>query len=123
MDRRRKSPTYALWLLFSMNVAGLALYLYFASWAWAPPGQEGFGFEAGGDIVIWVLAAFPCLVIWTLINLIVSRSAITRLLLYRDWRLFALWLTIVIAWFGAFEYDSGRHYNGSQLSAQDSGVR
>jgi hypothetical protein len=63
------------------------------------------------------------LAICTLINLIVSRSALARLFLYRDWRLFSLWLAIVLIWFGAFNYDADRHFDGSRMSNQDSGIQ
>jgi len=122
VDRRRKSRACTLWLLISVNIAGLALFLYFASWVWAPPGQEGLYYEAG-DSIFWGLTAFPCLAICTLINLIVSRSALARLFLYRDWRLFSLWLAIILVWFGAFNYDSGRHFDGSRMSNRESGIQ
>ena len=122
MDRHRKSRTFTLWLLISANVAGLALFLYFSSWVWAPRGQEGL-YYAAGDSIFWALTAFPILAICTLINLVASRSALVRLFLYRDWRLFSLWLAFVITWVGAFHYDSGRHFDGSRMSHQDSDAR
>jgi hypothetical protein len=122
VDRFRKSRNFTLWLLISVNVSGLALFLYFASWVWAPRGQEGSYYEAG-DSISWMLLAFPFLAICTLINLVTSRSVFVHLFLYRDWRLFSLWLAIVLVWFGAFNYDSGRHFDGSRMSNQDSGIQ
>ena len=122
VDRFRKSRACTLWLLISVNIAGLALFLYFGSWVWAPPGQEGLYYQAG-DSIFWGLTAFPCLAICTLINLIVSRSALVRLFLYRDWRLFSLLLAIIFIWIGAFTYDSGRHFDGRRMSSQDSRIQ
>ena len=51
---------------------------------------------------------FPFLAVCTLINLIMSRSVLIHLLLYRDYRLFSLWLFIVVIWFGTVKYDLRR---------------
>jgi hypothetical protein len=118
VNRIRQSP----WLspaLIALNVPGIALFLFFASLVWAPPGQEGLYYDAG-DSIGWTLLAFPFLAICTLINFIVSRSVLIRLFYYRDWKPFLLWLLIVVAWFSAFKYDSGRHFDGTRMSAQDS---
>jgi hypothetical protein len=111
-----------LWLLLSVNASGLVLFLYFSSWVWAPHGQEGLYYEAG-DSISWTLLAFPFLAICTLINLVTSPSVFVRLFFHRDWRLFSLWLAIVLVWFGAFSYDSGLHFDGSRMSEQDSGFQ
>jgi hypothetical protein len=118
VNRIRQSP----WLsraLIAVNVPGIAFFLFFASWVWAPPGQEGLYYDAG-DSIGWTLLAFPFLAICTLINFIISRSVLIRIFYYRDWRPFLLWLVIVMAWFSVFKYDSGRHFDGSRISAQDS---
>jgi hypothetical protein len=118
VNRIQQSP----WLsrvLIAVNVPGIALFLFFASWVWAPLGQQGLYYDAG-DSIGWTLLAFPFLAICTLINLIISRSVLIRLFYYRDWRPFLLWLIIVAVWFSAFKYDSGRHFDGSRMSPQDS---
>jgi hypothetical protein len=122
MDRFRKSRNSIFWILLVVNVPGILLFLYFASGIWTPPGQEGLYYDAG-DSVAWTLTAFPLLAVSTLINLIMSRSVLIHLFSYRDWRLFSLWLVIVIVWFGVYKYDSGRHFDGSRMSIQDSGTR
>jgi hypothetical protein len=119
VERAHKSSNFRLWLLISANVPGLALFLYFASRVWAPRGQEGLYYEAG-DSIFWGLTAFPVLAVCTLTNLIASRSALARLFLYRDWRLFSCWLAIVVAWFCVFNYDSGRHFDGSRMLGKES---
>ena len=118
VNRIRQSP----WLsraLIAVNVPGIAIFLFFASWVWAPPGQEGLYYDAG-DSIGWTLLAFPFLAICTLFNFIASRSVLIRLFYHRDWMPFLLWLVIVAAWFSAFKYDGGRHFDGSRMSAQDS---
>jgi hypothetical protein len=104
-----------------MNIPGIAFFLYFASWVWAPRGQEGLYYDAG-DSVSWTLLALPFLALCTLMNFILSRTVLIHLFSYRDWRLFSFWLAIVIVWFGAYKYDSGRHFDGSRMSIQDSGA-
>jgi hypothetical protein len=111
--------TWLSWMLIAANVAGVALFLYFASWVWAPLGQEGLYYDAG-DSVAWGLLAFPFLAICSLINFIASRSVLIQLFYYRNWRPFLVWLVIVAVWVSAFKYDSGRHFDGSRMSAQDS---
>ncbi len=118
VNRIRQSP-WLSWALVGVNVPGVALFLYFASWVWAPPGQEGLYYDAG-DSMVWGLLAFPFIAICTIIIVIVLRSVLIRLFYYRDWRPFLLWLVIGLVWFSAFKYDSGRHFDGSRMSVQDS---
>ena len=120
MDRFRKSKNFIVWLLVLVNVPGIVLYILFGSWLWIPLGQEGPYHDARGDL-LWGLAVFPFLATCTLINLIMSRSILIYLFLYRDFRLFSLWLTIVIIWFGAVKYDLGRHFADSSMTNQESG--
>jgi hypothetical protein len=107
------------WALVAVNVPGIVLFLYFASWVWAPPGQEGLYYDAG-DSIAWGLLAFPFLAICAIINFIMSRSVLIHLFYYLDWRPFVLLLVIAVVWFSAFKYDSGRHFDGSRMSARDS---
>jgi len=67
------------------------------------------------------LLAFPFVAVCTLINIVLSITVLIRLLYFRDWRPILLWLAIVVVWFSAFKYDAGRHFDGSRMSAQDSG--
>jgi hypothetical protein len=88
VNRIRQSP----WLsraLIAVNVPGIAIFLFFASWVWAPPGQEGLYYDAG-DSIGWTLLAFPFLAICTLFNFIASRSVLIRLFYHRDWMPFLL---------------------------------
>lgn len=107
------------WALVAVNVPGIALFLYFASWVWAPPGQEGLYYDAG-DSIGWTLLAFPFLAICTLINFILSKSVLISFFYYKDWRPLVLLVMTIIVWFAAFKYDSGRHFDGSRMSAQGS---
>jgi hypothetical protein len=117
MDRIRKSSISVYWILLAVNIPGIALFLYFASGIWAPRGQEGLYYDAG-DSVAWGLTAFPLLAVSALVNLIMSRSIFIHLFYYRDWRLFLVWLAIVLIWVSVIKYDSGRHFDGSRMSAQ-----
>lgn len=89
---------------------------------------RGFGYRwgkkvclmtQGGDL-LWGLAVFPFLAVCTLINLMLSRSILIHLFLYRDYRLFSLWLFIVVIWFGTVKYDLGRHFGDDPLPRQES---
>ena len=120
MDQSPKSSKLAYWILLSVNSPTIILFIYFASGVWAPPGQEGLYYSAG-DSVAWTLTAFPLLVVATLTNFTMSRSVLVNLFYYKDWCLFLLWLTIVVVWFSVFRYDSGRHFDGSRMTNQESG--
>jgi hypothetical protein len=119
MNPVRRS-TWLSWALVVVNVPAIGLFLYFASWIWAPRGQEGLYYDAG-DSVAWGLTAFPILLVSTLTNIVMSRSIFVQLFYYKNWRPFLLWLVIVVVWVAAFKYDSGRHFDGSRMSTEDSG--
>jgi hypothetical protein len=120
MDRFRKSKNFIFWLLILVNVPGIVLYIFFASWLWIPPGQEGPYHDARGDL-LWGLAVFPFLAVCTLVNFIASRSVLIHLFLYREFRLFSLWLFIVAVWFGAVKYDLARHFADDHFIKQEFG--
>ena len=63
---------------------------------------------------------FPFLAICTLVNFIMSRSVLIQLFLYRDYRLFSLWLFIVVIWFGTVKYDLVRHFADDHVTKQES---
>jgi hypothetical protein len=119
MDRFRKSNKFILWLLILVNAPGLVAYIFFASWLWIAPGQEGPYHDARSDL-LWGLLVFPFLAICTLVNLITSRSVLVHFFLYRDYRLFLLWLVIAVIWVGAVKYDLGRHFADDRLLRQES---
>jgi len=119
MDRIHNSTNLSLWLLIAVNAPGIGLFLYFASWIWAPRGQEGLYYDAG-DSISRTLLAFPFLAICTLFNIIISRSVFIGLFYYREFRQFALWLTLIMIWFGAVKYDLGRHFDGSRMTNHES---
>jgi hypothetical protein len=106
------------WILVFVNLPGIAFFLYFASWVWAPPGQAGLYYDAG-DSIAWTLLAFPFLLVCNLINLVLSRTVFARAVLYHDWRPLIVLLTAIIIWFSAFKYDSGRHFDGSRMTSQE----
>ena len=120
MDRFRKSKSFIFWLLVLVNLPGIVSYIFFASWLWIPPGQEGPYHDARGDL-LWGLAVFPFFAICTLINFIMARTVLIHLFLYRDYRLFSLWLFIVVIWFGSVKYDLVRHFANSSITNQESG--
>jgi hypothetical protein len=119
MDRFRRSKNFIFWLLILVNALGLIAYIFFASWLWVAPGQEGPYHDARSDL-LWGLLVFPLLAVCTLVNLITSRSVLMHLFLYRDYRLFSLWLVIAIVWFGAVKCDLGRHFADDHLPRQES---
>jgi len=118
MDRIRKSRCWIFIILLAVNIPCIILFIYFASQVWAPAGQEGLYYDAW-DSVAWTLTAFPLLAVSTLINFIMSRSVLIHLFSYKDWRLFLLWLAIVVVWVFVFRYDTGRHFDGSRMTNQE----
>lgn len=118
MNRIAQS-TRLQWTLVLLNLPGIALFIYFASWVWAPGGQEGLYYDAG-DSIAWGLLALPFLLVCNLVNLILFRTVFTRALLYHDWRPLLLWVAIIAVWASVFRYDSGRHFDGSRMTGQES---
>ena len=48
---------------------GLALgYLFFASWTWLDPALSHEDVARGGDAFVWMLGAFPVLIVASLLN-------------------------------------------------------
>ena len=118
MNRIAQS-TWLQWALVFANLPGIVLFLYFGSWVWAPRGQEGLYYDAG-DSIAWGLLAFPFFLVCNFINLLLSRTIFTRLLLYHNWRPFILWIIFIVVWFSVFRYNSGRHFDGSRVTSQQS---
>jgi len=105
-------------LLVTFNIVGLTLFLYFASFIWAPRGDEGL-LGGPGEAIIWTLGALPWPVLCALLNLLVFRTACARLILYGRWGTAACLLAITVLWITAFEYDLSRHYNGSLIRSDE----
>ena len=110
------------WLFFlsrrsafiATNALGLLLYLYFASWIWAPPSEKGL-YGGPGDPIIWVVFAFPFLLGFAVLNFLVFVSALVRAILYMKWRFFFIASFVIFAWCAAYTYDATRQYDGSWL--------
>ncbi len=115
MSASCRSRNNALVFLIVTNLLSVSLYLYFASWIWAPPEEQGL-YRGPGDPIIWAFLAFPWLAAGAVVNILVIPRIVNNLLYYRDLRLFFVWFTFVLAFISAFEYDRSRQYNGSLVS-------
>ena len=102
----------APWILF--NVLGMAGYLYFASWLWAPPGQEGL-LGGPGDPIIFMSSAFPILAACSLLDALWIVSIVRAAKRNGNWRIVVVWLVVVIAWYGVKKYDDSRQFNGTAI--------
>jgi hypothetical protein len=87
----------APWML--VNVLGVAGYLYFASWLWAPPGQQG-EFGGPGDPLIYMSSAFPILAACFLLNLVWIVYIVRLAKRSWTWSIIVVWLVVVVAWYG-----------------------
>lgn len=96
------------------NVLGLACFLFFASKLWAPQGDKGL-LGGPGDPLIWMLSAFPFLLIFFVVNCVwVGRViAMTR---KNGIKPLLVWAIIAICWIGAFSLDHVRSYDGSEVA-------
>jgi hypothetical protein len=113
MDRFQKSMKFVTWKLILVNALGFPFYIYFASWTWAPRGQEGL--DGAGTAIFWGLMIFPCFAMCNIINILAIRVILINLFCYREWRQFVFWITIMTVRIFAFKYDVSRQYNGSQM--------
>jgi len=57
-----------IWTL--ANVVAAAAFMHFASWTWLEPNLRGEDVARGGDALVWMLSAFPILVLAALCNLV-----------------------------------------------------
>jgi hypothetical protein len=100
--------------LILTNSVFILMFIYFASWAWAPYGEEGL-LGGPGDPLIWVLSAFPILIVSFVVNLVLAILVLLRLRRGKDWRQIWALLLVGALWGGVLGYDRHRQYNGSLL--------
>ena len=114
MSARRKRRT-TLVILSVLNVFCLSLYLFFASWIWAPADESGL-LGGPGDPIIWTFAAFPFLMAGIVASIIIIPRIICDIFYYKDFRLLAVSSISIILFLSAFEYDRSRQYNGNLVT-------
>jgi hypothetical protein len=95
-----------------LNIAGIALFLYFASKIWAPPGDQGL-MGGPGDPLVWGFTAAPVLLLCVLINILWISLLVVGLIRGTSWRPIVIWMLVFVAWYGAMRLDVYRSYNGS----------
>jgi hypothetical protein len=96
---------------------GIITYLYFASWIWAPVGEEGL-LGGPGDPIIWGSTAFPIFAVCSLMNFVWFFVALRKLRRYRIWQHLIIWLTVVAVWVGVDRYDTSRQYTGADFQIE-----
>jgi len=89
------------WLM--VNASGIILYLLAASQIWGGQNRLGLG---AGDPIVWMLMAFPILVVFVIINtvwliLILRNLSRDRL----NWQQFPFWLFGIAVWVVAYIFD------------------
>lgn len=104
--------------LLIVNVLGVAAFLYFASWEWAPTGQSSL-VGGPGDPFVWMLTAFPAFAACSLVNIFWFLSTIRKAKQDKPSYLNVAWLAIVIIWIGAFRYDAHNSYQGTATPSGD----
>lgn len=100
-----------IWVL--INIVLICLYLYFASWIWAPLGVKTFQAGLAGDPIVWGGTAGITLIVCSLVNL----AWLARLLWglhkgRKKWRPILIWVLVILSWFGATRYDYYNQRNG-----------
>jgi len=91
------------------NIIGVILYLYFASWIWAPSGEKAFSGGAG-DPIIWGTTAFPIIAIFSLINLVWLALILSNISRGGKWKAILVWSFVALAWLVANRYDAYRQH-------------
>jgi hypothetical protein len=94
------------------NIIGISIYLYLASWFWAPPGENGLP-GGPGDPLIWTGIVFPVLLIFLIFNFVSLIYAISIIRRKKYWMPLLIWIVVSLAWYGAHSFDISRSYNGS----------
>ncbi|TVQ85444.1 MAG: hypothetical protein EA357_00645 [Micavibrio sp.] len=94
------------------NIFGMGLYLYFASWVWAPSGEKSFP-EGAGDPVIWGSTAGLVLALYSLVNLVWLALILSAGSRGKGWKPVLLWAVVILLWVAANRYDAYRHYDGT----------
>jgi hypothetical protein len=115
MSASIKPRKNALVFVVVTNLLVVSLYLYFASWIWAPPEDQGL-YGGPGDPIIWAFLAFPCLAAGVFTNIVVIPRIANKVFYHKDLRLLFVWGACVFVFISAFEYDRSRQYNGSLVS-------
>ena len=100
------------WLL--VNIIGLPLYLYFASWIWAPHFEEGL-LGGPGDPMIWGSTAFPVLAVCALADLLWLVLILVRRHWSPKWPALVLWVLVVACWYAGLAYDRSRSFTGADV--------
>jgi hypothetical protein len=103
--------------LILANPLCVSLYLFYASWIWAPPEEQGL-YGGPGDPIIWGLSALPWLAAGAFANVVVIPIIASDVFRHKDIHLFLVWCTFVLVWIAALVYDNSRQYNGN-LASQD----
>lgn len=93
------------------NAVGIGAYLYFASRVWAPPGEQGLA-DPAGDVVAWMLTAFPILAACSLMNVAWFIKILLDMRKRKGLDLISIWALIVIMWVIVNRYDLHHHYVG-----------
>jgi len=89
--------THALTAWVAANVVASALFLHFASWTWLEPNLRGEEVARGGDALVWMLSAFPILMVATLANILwLVMAARERRSSQTPWPIQATLLVVVI---------------------------
>ncbi len=95
------------------NALGLAVFVYFSSWIWAPFGQEGL-LGGPGDALVWGTTALPTFLLFTLVDLawfvwiIISRKQ-SKL------KSLAVWVLVALCWFAAQMWNRSRSFTGADF--------
>ena len=107
-DRVTKVMNIKRWKYWiASNIVGLALYLYFASWIWTPADEREV--PCTGDGVIWMLSAFPVLILYAIANFVWIILILRSIRNGGEWHLSLSWVATVIVWVAAFSYGGSRH--------------
>ena len=87
------------------NIVGVLAYLFFASWSWAIPGEEGLN-SMSGEPFIWALGALPILMIFFLLDV-----AWGLLFIFRKRAAGNLYAYVIVGlmWLAAITLDFSRH--------------
>lgn len=97
------------WIL--INTCGILAFLHFDSAFWAPADKRNLP-GGPGDAFLWILSAFPILVLISVADFVWLYAVLKRIYFHREWGSFMIFLAIAILWGGVILLARSRHYVG-----------
>ena len=104
MNRSRRS---SVWV--ALNLAGVALYVYFGMRLWVLPGEEGLP-GGPGDAFYWIVTQVPVAIFFLVLNSAALIAILRRAYRTRQFSALYVWVAVASVWVFAAAFDHHRVY-------------